>query len=245
MGRKSDRLVWCIAYINAKNLGVIERELRKVKSLGTITAFIPTVKILKKNFKNKEHFQEVPLLFNYGFFSMPLSVATNAESLKILKEKVTCIHAWVKDPAKVYETKPKLQEEGEGEDTVRVIPMKDEYSTRVAIATEEEIAAIVQAESDTSIYSKEDLSRVKEGQLIVLHGYPFEGLKARVVKIDSLKKSITVDIDSEIDSVMRSTVVSFDNVFWSVYHSDTNIDDDVANTPPSKRNKLITNYYNE
>src|SRR5690606_34035011 len=61
--------------------------------------YIPTVKVLKKVFKGKNHFEFEPLLFNYGFFKVDYDDACNPDFLMELRSRISAIYGWVKDPA--------------------------------------------------------------------------------------------------------------------------------------------------
>ena len=63
--------VYCIFYIERKFYKNINKEL-KAKGYSKIHAVIPEVKILRKAIKGKTYYDEVPVLFNYGFMRMPL-----------------------------------------------------------------------------------------------------------------------------------------------------------------------------
>src|SRR5882757_7780452 len=100
---------WVVAYIDSTFISSVEKELSKFEIYREIEAYIPTVKVLKKTFKGKQTWEEVPLLFNYGFFKIPRKFAVHHKFLEDLKNNISCIYAWVKDPVKVVKTKPKLR----------------------------------------------------------------------------------------------------------------------------------------
>ena len=71
--------VWVIAYINRDYVERVESDLLK-HGFGSIHVYIPTVRILKKQFKNKNIYDYIPLLFNYGFFQLPYDKACDGRS---------------------------------------------------------------------------------------------------------------------------------------------------------------------
>ena len=172
----SPESVWLVAYINKDYISSLVKELTKNNQYSSIEFYIPTIKILKKQFKGKDIFDEVPFLFNYGFFKVPYPYAISPELLLKLREDISCIHSWVKDPAKVVGTKAtsKLIHEGSG------VP--------IATATEEEISKLVKSATINDIYSSQDIDNLKPGELITLVGYPFEGMEAEVVSIHKKKR---------------------------------------------------------
>lgn len=203
--------IWCIAYINRDYIHLVKKELEQYQ-YDTVEAYIPTVKIIKKKFKGKIEFEEIPLLFNYGFFKMPFEQACNEEFLSTLRQRLTCLYGWVKDCTKVLDAKPELRADNSG--LLKALP-------RTAIATDKEVSRLVKASADNNVYSSEDLSNIKEGSYITLHGYPFDNIPAEVIKINHSKKEVKVKL--LLETLMREISVSFDNVFYTVYK---NFDED-------------------
>lgn len=208
---------WLIAYIDGSQIGKVEKELSRYKEYAEIVAFIPTVKVLKKTFKGKQTFEEIPLLFNYGFFKIPRKFAVHAKFLDDLKDNISCIYAWVKDPQKVIKKKQNLRLDQKAFYTENEIP--------VATAGSKEIARLVKDSFNYSAHSAEDLEKIKPGSIITLHGYPFEGVTATVVMIDPKKQSVKVKIT--IFDQLREMTVAYDNVFFTIYHN-SNYDDSIS-----------------
>lgn len=193
---KYPEYLWLIAYVDSSLTHLIEKDLSKSNQYLGMEAIVPTIKVLKKQFKGKETFQEVPLLFNYGFFKIPYTWAINPDLLGKIKEDITCISHWVQDRA------------------------LGNPLAKAAVVTEEMVYAMMKAAKEDSIHSVEDVNKLKVGEIITLMGYPFSGLDARVVGIDKKSKSIQVEVklaDSEEWSSLRTIEVSFDNVFYSIY----------------------------
>lgn len=188
--------IWLISYIDSEQVQNVEKDLKRKAKYKDVQAFIPMVRVLNKQFKGKSIFNYVPLLFNYGFFKVPLESALNREFISGMKEDISCIYGWVRDGMR----KPKDH------------PC---YSIQVALATAKEITQIMKSQANHSIYSAEDLSRVKVGDIISLKGYPFDNIQAEIKHIDFNKSKVRVLL--QLDSLMKEVTVSFENVFYSIY----------------------------
>lgn len=204
MGRKPDK-VWAIAYINRSFIPLVEEEIKRY-NYKEVEIYIPTVKILRKQFKGKNMFEMVPLLFNYGFFKLPWDMACNAEKLLELRHRISCIHGWVRDPSSDLVNNFSMR--GDNDNFRQALP-------RTAIATDEEVARMTKASQGMSIYCEEDLKRLKTGEYIKLEGYPFEGMPAEILNINHKKKEVRVKL--LMDAIVKEIKVSFDNVFYTIY----------------------------
>ena len=180
-----DRKIWVLAYINRDFIVRAETELKRYGH-DDIEAYIPTVRLLKKKFKGKNVFEFVPLLFNYGFFKIPYHKAINPDFLMELRHHITCIYAWVKDPAKIHNNTTNLSKDNSN--FIDAIP-------QVAIATDKELATLLEASESMSIHCAEDLERFKPGDHLILEGYPFEGMPAEIISINPKKKEVKVKLD--------------------------------------------------
>lgn len=206
MGKKSkNKRVWLIAYINRSYINIANEELAEY-GYKNVEAYIPTVRVLRKQFKGKPVFEFVPLLFNYGFFNMPYKKACNTEYISELRQRITCIYGWVKDPIKTVSENLHLRLDNRG--FIHAIP-------KAALATDEEVTRLVKASDSMSIYNAEDLERIKPGDYIKLEGYPFEGMPAEIISINKRKREVIVKL--LLDAIVKQVTVSFDNVFYSVY----------------------------
>lgn len=195
-----EEFVWVIAYINSKLIKHVQRDLNKYPEYKKVEAYIPTVKILKKTFKKQNIFEEVPLLFNYGFFKIPRKYALHKDWLENMKNNISCIYAWVRDPARGMVT-----------------------NGSIAIATSKDITRLLKESINLGAHTADEINLLHEGKEIVLRGYPWEGVNAKVLSIDHKNKMVRVEI--RIFDQFRPTNVSFDNVFFTIYHSDKNYDD--------------------
>lgn len=199
-----DYYVWLIAYIDSKFLQRVDEELRKYPEYEEVEAYIPTIKILKKTFKKENQFDDVPLLFNYGFFKIPRKLALYRDWLDNMKRNISCIYAWVRDPA------------------AGII----NGGVSVATASSKEVARLLKESVNMGAHTAEEIGLLKIGDPIVLRGYPFEGVNATVLSIDHKAKKVEVEI--RIFDQFRPTTVSFDNVFFTIYHSNKNFEDSLS-----------------
>lgn len=193
--------VWVIAYINAEYISRVNKELSKFQD---IEAYIPTVKILQKNFKGKPHFEEVPLLFNYGFFKIPTFMAYNAEFMAKLKDNISCIYSWVKDTSKL-------------QPIARASKREKKDFAPVGIATSEEIAELLKIQEDLTIYDSRQLKKLGPGDWVTLQGYPFEGMQAEILTIDYDRRKVEVALDTIGTGILSNVIVNFENVFYTIY----------------------------
>jgi len=236
-----DELVWCIAYINRSYIDLAQEDLDKKDEYLDIIPYIPTVRILKKLFKGKDEFEEVPLLFNYGFFKIPKHLAENAEFLAGMKIHINCIFSWVKDLI------PQKRIPVIDEDTEEVLYYKKSIS--VATATEKEIKAVAKSQVNLSIYDSDDLENIVKGCLITLHGYPFDNMQAEILKINNKKNQVKVKLI--IDGIEgRELTVSFDNVYYTIYsggyeeNSREKSLEEIEERGKVRLDKLMSNLYN-
>lgn len=199
--RKKPNHVWLIAYINRDFLHRLKDELRQYKY--KIDTYVPTVKVLKKKSKGVDHFEFIPLLFNYGFFRVKYDDACNPDYLMELRNRITSIYAWVKDPANIS-----LNIKRDNTDSYRAIPA-------AAIARDKEVASLIESSEQMDIFSADDINGLEKGDLITLKGYPFDNMPAEFVSINKNKKEIRVKL--LIDSIVKEMTVSFENVFYTVY----------------------------
>jgi transcription antitermination factor NusG len=202
---KENNYIWAIAFINRKYINTTQDELT-MYGYDDIEAYIPTIKVLKKQFKGKKLFEFVPLLFNYGFFKIKYEDACNYEYLSSLRQRITSIYAWVKDPVKLNDIDRNLR--ADNNNFIDAMP-------RAAVATDKEIANLVKASKSMSVYSQEDLKQFSKGDYIKLEGYPFDGMPAEIIKINHKKGEVKVKL--LIEAMVREVTVSFENVFYTIY----------------------------
>lgn len=199
-----DYYLWLIAYIDTKFLQYVEADLKKFPEYEEVEAYIPTIKILKKTFKKVNTFEDVPLLFNYGFFKVPRKLALYRDWLDNMRRNISCIYAWVRDPASGILN----------------------GGITVAAASSKEVTRLLKDSVNLGAHTAEEISLLNIGDSIVLRGYPFEGVNAKVLSIDH--KAQKVEVEIRIFDQFRPTTVSFDNVFFTIYHSNRNFEDSLS-----------------
>jgi hypothetical protein len=187
------KYVWVIAYIDRDHLLTLDKDFKKYGF--DCKACVPTIKVLRKKFKNQSFFDYIPFLFNYGFIKMTLSMACSRDMLDRAKECIPGIYSWLLDFSK--------------KDTREIT-----YS-KVHIVRYAEIYRLVKLSETYSIFDSESLTSVKEGDTIILKGYPFENLPAEVLEINHKKKDVRVLLS--FGDITKEVVVAFENVFYSVY----------------------------
>jgi hypothetical protein len=219
--------VWLVAYIIRDYIGNVQKDLKK-QGFDYVKVYIPTVKILKKQVKGKNIYEEVPLLFNYGFFGMPYERACELENLINMRKKVPCIYSWVKDTFSLFASKPQLRGDN-----------KEFRKPDVAIVDENDIINLLKTSEYCSVFSEDSVSKLVKGDYLILKGYPYEGIPAEIIKIDKVDKSVKVKL--LLENIIHEVNVSFDNVYYTVYA------DYDADSPLSSRNISIddnTNSHN-
>ena len=217
--------IWVVAYISRDHIDTVEDDLLE-RGFGSIRVYIPTVRILKKQFKNKNIYEYVPLLFNYGFFQIPYDKACDVEFLKKLRSEIPAIYGWVNDPSKLMKTKPNLrmdnkdtpeeEEEYEIDEETGLKVLKKIFQTpNIATATEEEIVALIKSAENQSVFSDGLVEQINIGDFLNLQGYPYDGMTAEVVDINKNKKTVKVRL--LLETYITTAVVSFENIFYTVY----------------------------
>lgn len=200
---------WVICYIDIKKLHLLSVDLRKESKYESVSSYIPYIQILKKKLKGKNHFDKMPLLFNYGFFKVPKYFIPNPYFLEQMKKDIRCIYGWVMDPPAKAKDQPLLE--------------YGKYSLYnpmgIALASDEEIMRIISAETTQSIYTEKDIDTLFIGKQIILKKYPFDGLPAEIDSIDKNKKEVMVKLLLDTPLSGKPIRVSFENIFWSVYQT--------------------------
>ncbi len=215
--KKEIEHIWVVAYIDSDQVDKVQEQLDKYEDYDNIKAYIPTVKILKKTFKQKNEFQNVPLLFNYGFFRVPITYLRNPEFFTTLRDRLPVIYQWVKDnsASRILRHRFKLKDPEEEAE-------RPKQYVKIAIASEEEIKRLEIEASKTIIYDCSDLHNLQAGCHITLMGYPWQDMEAKIISIDHKKQEVKVELI--IESYTKEATVSFHNVFYSIYRGDHRIE---------------------
>jgi transcription antitermination factor NusG len=190
--KQQKKSIWVIIHVNIDNLYRIDKDIDKFISrhrlpANSVSAYIPTVRVLRKKLKGTFVFETIPLLFTYGFIQIPRSFCTH-DQLMALKSHVNSIHSYVTDIS----------------------------NGRVAFATHDEIKKLFGSLKDYSVYDKADLEKLEVNKLITLHGYPFDNMIAKIIKVNHETEKVKVEIMG--DGLIKTSEVDFDNIIWSCYH---------------------------
>lgn len=170
-------------------------------------AIVPTISVLKKSRKGKNEYEDVPLLFNYGFIKMKPEKAFDRYYLNKLKRDIPGILSFMKSLD--YRPKRKRLRVDNAEDF-------DDYSV-VATITKEEVKKYCRMSRANKIFSVSDITRVAIGDYVVLRGYPFEGIPAVILESNLTTKMMLVKLYPEMDGSLEIEV-PMENVLYSVYH---------------------------
>lgn len=203
---ETSKYVYAVAYINRAFLSTITRDLEKFNYVD-VKSYIPTVKVLRKQFKNKKHYEDVPLLFNYGFFRISFQNACDKDYLMRMKVAVQGIYNWLYTPDQAEKD----------EETGKFL-----NSLQVATVKLKEIVLLKRACLLSSIYSSDDLGAIGRDDYIILKGYPFDNIPAKVVSINAKREEVKVKLLLDQETMFNEVTVNFSNVFYSIY---SNFDD--------------------
>lgn len=197
---------WVLFHLDTKYYTHINQELYD-KGYDNLKAFVPTLTMVKKKSKGKNIYEQVPLLFNYGFLRMPTENAFSRVFLNELKRKILGIHSFVKSTETMHKRKKKARIDN-AEDF-------DDFSI-VATVPRKEVHRFKRLAKHSTIYSSEQIDKLAIGSYIVLRGYPFEGIPASVQSIDKNNKTLTVILYPE-EGKMK-TKIPFENALYSIYY---------------------------
>lgn len=216
---------WYIAHIDGSRIDNLTDELKKLDNTEFVEVYIPTVKVLKKQFKGHSHFDNIPMLMNYGFFKIPVSWGMNPEYMRGLQEGISCLISWSRDPARLIQGEKirfRALEEGSEDITTKTKSFKTRKDRKanspIAECTDEEIALLIDMEDRLSVHSDSDLEKLEIGQSVQLKGKPFDGLMAEVLEIDRDRRKVKVQIGT--GGLLNSVEVEFENIFYSIYTGD-------------------------
>ena len=162
---------YCIFYLERKYCDKINKELKE-KGYDQIKAIIPMVNVLRKTTKGKMVFEEVPVLFNYGFMRMPTKLAFSRPFLNKLRRNISGIRTWLRNTETMHPRKKKVRIDN-AEDF-------DDFSL-VATCSRKEVRRFKRIARENKKFSVDDLVNVKPGDYLVLRGYPYEGVDATVL----------------------------------------------------------------
>ena len=200
-------------------------------------AIVPTISVLKKSRKGKNEYEDVPLLFNYGFIKMKPEKAFDRYYLNKLKRDIPGILSFMKSLD--YRPKRKRLRVDNAEDF-------DDYSM-VATITKEEVKKYRRMSKENKIFSVNDITRVAIGDYVVLRGYPFEGIPAIILESNLNTRKMLVKLYPEMDGSLEIEV-PMENVLYSAYHESdeykmysTDYDTDLSRIPDGSTEEILMN----
>lgn len=196
---------YCICYIERKYYKNINKDIKR-RGFKHIRAIIPEVQIIKKARKNKTFYEEVPVLFNYGFIKMPVENAYSRPFLNKLKKAIPGIRHWLKSVDSMFPKKIRKRIDN-GEDF-------DDFS-KVATCTREEVNRFKKIAHDNQKYTLEEKLRVEEGMYITLDVYPYRGTQARVIKLNHAEDTATLELYPRMGKFI--VTIPLDHVYYSAY----------------------------
>lgn len=200
-----DNYSYCIFYLENKYYRDINNRIKEL-GLRHIKAIIPTLKILKRTSRGKMFFEEVPVLFNYGFIKMPTELAFDRNFLHKLKRNIPGIKGWLKDNEPLFPKKKRLRIDN-AEDW-------DDFS-KVATVSLNEIKRFRRLSRNNKSYLVEELMSLKIGDYIILQNYPFEGIDATIKSINYNEKTVEVIMYPEMGQLVIK--LPFEDIFYTVY----------------------------
>lgn len=208
---KKSKYVYTIFYLERKYFQTINQDLKDY-GFEHVRAIIPTVKVLRKAIKGKLNFEEVPILFNYGFIKMPLEKAYSRPFLNKLKKKIPGIRSFLKDTQTIFPKKKRARIDN-AEDF-------DDFSI-VATCSKSEVGRFRRLARENKKFSVDDITSIKIGDYLVLKVYPYEGVDATVLDINYQAQTVKLMLYPENGKMEIN--VPFNHVLYSVY---SNYDED-------------------
>lgn len=215
------KYAYCIFYLEKKYYKNIQQQLEEY-GYTNLRSIVPTLNILKKTIKGHMIYEEVPVLFNYGFIRMPTELAYSRPFLNKVKKRIPGIHHWMRDTETLHPRKKRARIDN-AEDF-------DDFS-KVATCPRSEVFRFLRLSKENKKYSLDDLVRLKIGDYVHLKGYPYEGVGATVTEVNL--KDRTVSLDLVILKGTMQLTLPFDNVLYSVYQ---NYDPDQIYAPAMDKN---------
>ena len=221
---------YCIFYLEPKYYKDINEKLEELGLNRKVKAIIPVLQILKRNSRGKMLFENVPILFNYGFMKMPTELAYSRSFLNKLRKRIPGIKAWLKDTETLFSQKKRRRIDN-AEDW-------DDFS-KVATVPKKVVRRFIKLAKANKTYSVEELMSLKIGDYITLTNYPYEGVDATVLSIDYNEKMVEVVMYPEYGKLI--TKLPFDDVFYTIYR-DYNPDILIGQDKPFNPNTYTQDY---
>lgn len=228
--------VYCIFRLDRKFYKRINKDLIS-RGYKHVKAIVPTISVLKKSRKGKNEYEDVPLLFNYGFIRMRSDKAFDRYYLNKIKRDIPGILSFMKS----LDHKPKRKR-------LRIDNAEDfdDYSV-VATLSRDEVIRYKHMAKANKIYSVDDITRVGIGDYVILRGYPFEGIPAILLESNLNTKKMLVKLYPETDGNLEIEV-PMENVLYSAYHESdeyklysTDFEKDISQIPDGSTEELLMN----
>ena len=199
--------VWCIARINEYYPQIPEDLINM--GFSEVKTFIPTVKILNKKTKGKNVYKEVPYLFHYGFFRIPLEKAYSRPYLNSIRRKVPGITSRLKGQESMHRKKKKARVDNPDD--------FDDFSI-VAMVSTKEVRRIRRAAKNKNkqVFANDEIANLKIGDYVILRGYPFEGVDATILDLDLRNRMVKVEMYPQMGQMVMK--LPLDNVVFSIYN---------------------------
>lgn len=202
-----DRVI-AIIRIQTKELHSELSDLERFGDSGlhNIRFQIPKVKVLKRSIKGEQQFIDKPLLFNYGFIELPLEYAKNPTRLIELKARSRIILSFF------FKTAKELKVE---QDIFGKEGLSEYHPVIVKSISRKELDRLYEAAKTLNVYDNTD--RFDVGSYIMLQGYPFEGMSARIKR-----KKTNGRIQVELMDNGMLVWLEPGNVYFSAYNDENN-----------------------
>jgi transcription antitermination factor NusG len=203
---KRSKYVWAIGHIDKEHIFRVQSDIDRIGL--NVEAYIPTIRVLSKRHKSHSVYANIPLMMNYGFFKVLAKDIKNYEYMNRLRDCSPCIISWLKNTANAQRSKLRKNLD-------EAIPIA--YTHQPFITRLEELQRI------NDVYSPHELQQVSPGETLTLQCYPFEGMQAKVIKVDLDKRKVKVELLDALQSTFFKERIDldFEHVFFTVYKSET------------------------
>lgn len=203
--KKKTPYAYCICRIDKKYWKTINEDLQE-KGYSNIKCFVPTFQILRKSKNNKDIFEDVPMLFNYGFIKMRSKEAYDRYFLNKLRKDIPGILSFMKSLNYMHPKKLRKRVDN-AEDF-------DDFS-KVATISKEQFKYYKKLSKQNRVYSLNDI-QPNAGDYVTLKKYPFEGLLAKILDFNYINQTALVEVYPGQGSVL-SLQLPFSNVVYTIY----------------------------
>lgn len=198
---------WVVFRFDDKTYKTIDKQLLS-RNYTDIKVYIPTISILKKAEKNKNIYEDVPMLFSYGFIRMSTKRALSRPFLNKLRKDIPAIHSWLRSTETMFKRKIRRRTDN-AEDW-------DDFSI-VGSITSKELRRLKKISKENKIYSASDINRLMPGDLVTLKGYPFDNMEAEIV--DTKLNTNEVKVRIYPAGFQKDIILPLDNILYSIYNN--------------------------